>query len=110
MLSALLALSLAAAEPTGATPYDIDPAPHAVLALTMFAVVGLDNAFVQPTIPGGLACKQVPGTDHCDPSTLNALDRRVVGNHSTAWLRASDISAGIADVGVAAALAIDAST
>jgi membrane-associated phospholipid phosphatase len=100
-LAALLAV--AAAEPPERTPYDIDPAPHLIASLTMFGVLGIYSAAVRYEQKGGaVSCELEPGTTHCDPRRLNAMDRSVVGNRSDAWLLTSDVTAGI---GMAAALA-----
>src|SRR5688500_13185088 len=99
--AAMPIIALAIVLAAGETPYDIQPAPHAVTTLTLFGVLGVYSAFVKGEFQGGLTCDVEPGTTHCDPSRLNALDRTVVGRRNDAWLLATDLSAGAIFAGAA---------
>ena len=59
-------------------------------------------------LSGGLNCEVPSGQTRCDPSELNALDRKVVGKKSDAVLLASDIVSGVLFATAAAATAVDA--
>ena len=82
---------LGACAVNAASPYDVDPSTDLTLTLGMFGVVGIEEAFVKPTLAGGHACPLVYGGDYCDKSKLNALDRTVVGNDSATWRNVSDV-------------------
>jgi len=70
--------------------YDLDPVVDTIVTAGTLLLPGAFIVMVAPSLPGGPACDPT-GTQLCDRSKLNALDRRFVTRNSTEWRRASDI-------------------
>ncbi len=91
-----------------ATPYELDLFTHGAATLSALASISVYVAFIEPGIPGGLACEPPVGHSRCDPAVLNELDRTVVGNNSLAWRKVSDAGMYGAVALSAAAAGLDA--
>lgn len=99
MNAAVLVLSLmvgsASVEgpPSTSTPFELDPVVDITSTVGLFLFVAVLDGLVKPTLPALRHCDIDSDTGLCDPASLNALDRKVVGNYSRAWQRVSDITA-----------------
>ena len=89
MAVVLLAVLLGDVTSNGVFAYD--PLPHGVATAGMFLVVGIAETAVKPALLGGLECPLDASQTHCDAGRLWGLDQTVVGNHSPAWRRISDV-------------------
>jgi len=81
---------LAASLVVSSSPYQVDWAGDSV-ATGAFLLLEAGMGVAEKSLPGGLACKPLSGTDHCNPATLNVIDRSVVGDNSGAWRTVSDV-------------------
>ena len=77
----------------GATPYHIDPVPHAVATGAMFLVLGIGEGAGKSAMVALPVCRTRPDGLACDPGALNGWDRTVVGNDSRGWRTTSDVLA-----------------
>ena len=75
------------------TPYEMDPIVDITSTVGVYFFVAVMDGLVRPTLPASRHCDQLPESGLCDPSVLNALDRKVVGKYSRSWQRMSDVSA-----------------
>lgn len=90
------------------TPYGVNLILDGAITATAFALVGIAEFGLKPNMPGKLRCAVAPGQTRCDPSTLNALDRAVVGAHSEDWATITDIALGVAIGGAVLGVTLDA--
>jgi len=72
------------------SPYEVDAIVDAAVTLGALGTSALIGV-VKPSLAGGVNCAARMPSGRCDPSSLNALDRTVVGNDSAGWRRASDV-------------------
>lgn len=99
--------TLASAEPSSLTPYELDPLPHGVFTASAALTAAILQFAVIPSMPGGLACAPRAGGDRCDPKEVNAFDRGAIGVNDRTWRLASDISLAALGVGVVTQLILD---
>ncbi len=91
-----LAIALLLAQEVRATsPYEVDGLTDGAALVGTFGLLLVLEAGAKPSLGGGITCADRLASGRCDPDALNALDRQVVGNHSTAWTRISDAGAGV---------------
>jgi membrane-associated phospholipid phosphatase len=74
------------------TPFEVDYVLDGGAVVALLAAVLTYELAIQNSLPGGLVCDPMPGSDHCDPQTVNAFDRPAIGSHSPPWARASDVA------------------
>lgn len=75
---------------TQGSPFKVDWTTDGLATGALATVYLIGEQVVKPGITGVRACRVVK-EDICDPSQLNALDRRVLDNHSSGWKTASNI-------------------
>lgn len=80
----------------GGSPYEVDPITDGTVTVAAFVFAAVMAGLVKPTLPAIRNCDLDPATSLCDPGSLNALDRGVVGMKSTQWRRVSDVTSWIA--------------
>ncbi|MEK7704839.1 MAG: phosphatase PAP2 family protein [Myxococcota bacterium] len=87
------------------SPYEVSWGEDAAATAAALSVSALLEAAVKPSLGQAPDCRHVVD-GHCDAADLNAIDRTVVGNHSSAWGRVSDVGeiSGIAVPLLAAAI------
>lgn len=88
------------------SPYEVDAVVDTAVTLGGLATSAL-IAVVKPSLASGQSCATRTPSGRCDPSSLNALDRTVVGNDSAGWRRASDVGQYLALSLPVAATALD---
>lgn len=72
------------------TPYEIDPVIDTVGTAGLFLFVGVLDGLVKPSLSSKGDCIQKEGSSLCDPKSLLAFDRSVVGTYSRSWQHVSD--------------------
>lgn len=77
----------------GASPYRVDFVMDSVATFGAFAVTGVSELLVKPSLGGGITCESRTPSGRCDPDDLVWPDSTVVGNHSETWLFVSDVGA-----------------
>ncbi len=81
-----LAVTLVVAQ---GSPFNVDWTTDGLATGAMATVYLIGEQVVKPGITGVRACRVVT-QDVCDPGQLNALDKRVLDNHSSGWRTASN--------------------
>ncbi len=83
-------LPAAGRAPAEVAPFTPDLALHGTLTAALLGISAIFQIAIIPQLPGGLSCEPLSGQRHCDPSSLNELDRSVVNNSSPGMAAISD--------------------
>jgi membrane-associated phospholipid phosphatase len=94
MRRAFLIIAFFALPARAASPYDVDPLVDGAALAGTYGLLLFLEAGAKPSLAGGITCADRTASGRCDPDSLNALDRQVVGNRSRGWTIASDVAAG----------------